>query len=253
MTKTVILLLWLSATLFGESIASLSDAINVSGKQRMYSQRFLKDYAMIGMQNNYGNPKNDLAQTIDVFQKSLQALQQFKSDTITMKVLKDEEEIWKKVKIILDDKANIERVPELQNLLEKLLKKADEATKDFVNLSKEKGSEIINIAGRQRMLSQRMASLYLIKTWGIKDDAFAKKLQDTMTLFKESATKLKSYTKNSEEINHLLTKVDRSFLFLEMMNRSKSKFIPALIYRKSDDILKDMDKVTKLYAKMKNR
>ncbi len=249
MKKTIILLFWIGTALFGGTITSLSDAINISGKQRMYSQRFLKDYAMIGMQNNYGKPKEDLVRTMDAFEKSLQALQQFKSDTITMKALKDEEEIWKKVKIILNDTPNIEKVPELQNLLEKLLKKADEATKDFVNLSKQKGNEIINISGRQRMLSQRMASLYLIKTWGVKDEAFAKKLQEAMTLFKESAKKLKAYPKNSEEIKHLLTKVDRSFLFLEMMNRSKSKFIPALIYRKSDDILKDMDRVTKLYAK----
>ena len=38
-------------------------------------------------------------------------------------------------------------------------------------------------------------------------------------------------------------------MFFEMMSRSKSKFIPSLIYKKSNDILKKMNEVTELYVK----
>jgi len=48
----------------------------------------------------------------------------------------------------------------------------------------------------------------------------------------------------------LLNKAKRSFMFFEFMNRSKKKFIPSLIYKKSNDILKNMNRVTGLYTQI---
>jgi hypothetical protein len=50
------------------------------------------------------------------------------------------------------------------------------------------------------------------------------------------------------EIKVLLSKVKRSFMFFEMMSRSKSKFVPTLIYKKSNDILVNMNRVTQKYV-----
>ena len=33
-------------------IESIHDTVDVAGKQRMYTQRMLKDYAMVGMKNS---------------------------------------------------------------------------------------------------------------------------------------------------------------------------------------------------------
>lgn len=73
-----------------------------------------------------------------------------------------------------------------------------------------------------------------------------------MKLFKDSLQKLKHFEKNTPQINALLKKVERSFMFFEVMNRSQSRFIPALIYKKSNEILQDMDKVTDLYVKLES-
>jgi hypothetical protein len=101
------------------------------------------------------------------------------------------------------------------------------------------------------MLSQRMASLYMLKVWNVEDANFKQKMKDAIALFKTSLTKLNDYKQNTPEIKTLLKKVKRNFMFFEMMNRSKSKFIPSLIYKKSNDILKDMNTITGLYAKQK--
>ena len=37
------------------------------------------------------------------------------------------------------------------------------------------------------------------------------------------------------------------------MNKSSSKFIPTLIYKKSNEILKDMNTATGLYAKLETK
>lgn len=98
------------------------------------------------------------------------------------------------------------------------------------------------------MLSQRMASLYMLKVWGVDDPQFKKKMDEAMKLFRESLDRLKQSEMNTPEITSLLEKAEKSFKFFEIMNRSKSKFIPALIYKKSNEILKDMNTATGLYA-----
>jgi len=45
-------------------IKNLSVAVDVAGKQRMFTQRMLKDYAMVGLENNFGNPGNDLKKIV---------------------------------------------------------------------------------------------------------------------------------------------------------------------------------------------
>ena len=98
------------------------------------------------------------------------------------------------------------------------------------------------------MLSQRMAALYMLKAWGLKDPEFAQKLSDAQKLFKASLERLEKAPQNTDTIRKKLSEVKRAFTFFEMMGRSKSKFIPSLIYKKSNDILKTMDEVTGLYV-----
>jgi len=98
------------------------------------------------------------------------------------------------------------------------------------------------------MLSQRMASLYMLKVWGVNDPKFKDKMTKAMKLFKDSHEILKKSRMNTPEINELLAKVERAFMFFEIMNKSNTKFIPALIYKKSNEILKNMNTVTGLYA-----
>ena len=239
-----------SGYLYAVEIASAEEAVNIAGKQRMYTQRMLKDYAMVGMNNSFGDPQGDLEKTIADFNDHLKSLKAYaKSDETISQSLEKVEMLWGPIQKELQENPSIEKVQKLQEDLETLLKASDDATKLFAKASGKEAGEIVNIAGRQRMLSQRMASLYMLKVWGVEDPKFKTKLNDTLTLFKTSLEKLESAPLNNDETKALLAKVKRSFVFFEMMNRSKSKFVPTLIYKKSNDILQKMDNVTQLYSK----
>ena len=248
-----VLFLILSPYLMAIEIKSPAEAVNIAGKQRMYTQRLLKDYAMVSMGNTFGDPKKDLEETIDAFADHLASLQAYAKSETTKKDLAEVEALWRPLQKRLKETPDVSKAGALQEHLEALLKAADKTTKSFAEDSGKASGEIVNIAGRQRMLSQRMASLYMLKVWGVKDPKFKTKLNDTLTLFKTSMEKLKNSTLNDDEITALLKKVERSFVFFEMMNRSESKFVPTLIYKKSNDILKNMNTVTQRYVEKESK
>ena len=230
-------------------IKNLSHAVDVAGKQRMYTQRLLKDYTMIGMHNTFGNPKKDLEQTIAAFTDHMQSLYAFATDETTRKSIEVSQKLWIPVKTMLAETPTKENAKILQVKLEELLHAADKTTKHFAKLTGKQSGEIINISGRQRMLSQRIAGLYMMQSWGIEDPEFKDKMAVSMKLFKTSLEKLLAYKKNTQEITMLLKKVKRNFMFFEMMQGSKV-FIPSLLYKKSMAILKDMNSATGLYAEI---
>jgi hypothetical protein len=246
--KPIIALTILSNSLLALEIKNIYDAVDIAGKQRMFTQRMLKDYAMIGMNNSFGNPNQDLNTTVKDFDEHLQALHAYTKNKEIITSIKKVEALWQPIKKVLESPPSKEEAPKLQEDLELLLSAADKTTALFAKETGKDSGKIVDMSGRQRMLSQRMASLYMLKVWGINDKEFTDKMQDSMDLFKSSLKELQQSELNTEEINHILNDVEKSFMFFEVMNKSSSIFIPSLIYKKSNDILENMNKATQCYV-----
>ena len=234
-------------------ITSPTHAVDIAGKQRMFTQRMLKDYAMVGMGNTYGKPAEDLKKISADFQDHMDSLAAYTKSDEVKKSIEKIEALWIPLKKTLAKSPSREKVENLQVDLDVLLKAADDTTKLFAKESGKASGETVNKAGRQRMLSQRMASLYMLKVWEVEDPQFKTKLDNAMKLFKTSLAELEKSSLNTDEIKALLAKVKRSFMFFEMMSKSKSKFVPTLIYKKSNDILINMNSATQKYVALETK
>ncbi len=230
-------------------IGSSNEAVNKAGMQRMITQRVLKDYALIGMNNTFGNPKEDLVEMIKIFDRNLKDLQGYIKDANVRSSLEKEAKLWAPIKKTLQAKPDKSKAAALQRSLDALLKSASEATALIEKSAGGGSAEIVNIAGRQRMLSQRMAALYMLKVWGIGDPEFERKLLQAMDEFEAAQKKLASSPMNTDAISAHLAKSARAYRFFEMMGKSKSKkYVPSLINRSANKILENMNAATKLYA-----
>jgi len=234
-------------------ISSSTHAVDIAGKQRMFTQRMLKDYAMVGMGNTYGKPAEDLKKISADFQDHMDSLAAYTKSDEVKKSIEKIEALWIPLKKTLAESPSREKVENLQVDLDVLLKAADDTTKLFAKESGKASGETVNKAGRQRMLSQRMASLYMLKVWEVEDPQFKTKLDDAMKLFKTSLAELEKSSLNTDEIKALLAKVKRSFMFFEMMSKSKSKFVPTLISKKSNDILINMNSANQKYVALETK
>ncbi len=245
----------LSMGLSGASLAealSIDEAINTAGKQRMITQQILKNYALAGMKMNLGSPAEDLKQGIAEFDNSLQQLQDFSTIDANAKSLNKIETLWKPIKATLQQPPEKGKAQQLQKELDSLLLACNENTKLLAQEAHSKKGEIVNIAGRQRMLSQRMAALYMLKAWKIDGVHFKEKLDNAMDDFSTAHQTLEASPLTTDQIRSKLASVKKSYAWFEMMGRSKSnRVIPALINKSANSILTDMDEVTTLYTQIK--
>jgi len=81
-------------------ISTLNEAINKAGRQRMLSQRMMKDYSMIGMKIRFGDPQQELQKSAALFSDTLKDLLAFTKDKdkASYQALQEVETLWKPLK-----------------------------------------------------------------------------------------------------------------------------------------------------------
>ncbi len=255
--------------------SELAKDINLAGKQRMLIQRMSKEALMVALHVNEQEAKKDLKEDMKLFSRTLQGLLQGDKELGLVRVedqkikeaIKDLQKRWQPFKQSLEkvidgkfDKKTIEYIKE--NNLD-LLKRMNAIVEMYVALNKGakiKRAQAINLAGKERMLSQKIAKDVLLVQYGYKDQApilrkdkelFAKILHGLRKGDKKLGLEETKLPWINREL-HKAKKMWQEYKKLAVPKKLSKEKLAALV-QKSNLLLAQMDKITKMYEKSINR
>lgn len=241
----------------GAQVRDLNDAINKAGRQRMLSQRLVKSYMALGQGVRIEQAETVLAESLAQFDRQLVELRAFAPNSQAKDIYEQLEAAWGRYKSSLVGAAPSKGGAEAVLVASaRVLSLANDGTTLLETASGKPSGRIINLAGRQRMLSQRMAATYLAASWGVQTEASLTAMNAAREEFVKAHGELLRAPETTSSIRGELELVQQQYGFfdaaLKVLNnpdpvaQSKSK---ANVLGMSELILKLMDSVTGSYAR----
>jgi nitrate/nitrite-specific signal transduction histidine kinase len=241
------------ATASHAQVSDLGDAINKAGRQRMLSQRMAKAWMGIGQGVELVAARRVLDQSMALFDRQLTELKSYAPAGDTRDTYSQLESAWSSYKTLLvgtpptqdQGKAVLEQAG-------KVLVLANKGTGLFELQSGKPGAKLVNTAGRQRMLSQRMAQFYLASAWNVESQASQREITKARDEFVLALELLRNAPEATVEIRQALALADAQWLFFDNALKSRVTGSKAAsdVFVTSENLLQVMDRVTSLYSRI---
>jgi nitrate/nitrite-specific signal transduction histidine kinase len=227
--------------------------VDMAGKQRMLSQRIVKDYLYKGRKVATAKASKQLSSSTTEFSKALKTLNSSLNDEEIKNLLEFVEMSFNDFKEITKQPFDLDNAQIALDLSESLLEGSQfvvDSIKSSSTISKDKTkSAIIAKSGKHRMLSQRIAKYYIAYQSGIKDKNTVDQMKATVKEFDKNHKELMANKSNSTEINQKLNNVDKLWkIVYKFYNAIEKGGLPFIVFKSTDDITKKMDEITKLYV-----
>lgn len=148
--------------------SSFGDSINKAGRQRMLSQRLAKSWLMLERGILSRRAQVILKQSVDLFDSQLKELEETAKSAEGGAASTELMVLWKPYRALLESKPSCKNASQLFSMNEAVLGTAQALTLTFEDADGTPHGKLINLAGRQRMLSQRMAKFFMFRRMGIE-------------------------------------------------------------------------------------
>ncbi len=227
------------------------ELLNLAGKQRMLSQRIAKNYFYKGMAINTSKSTKQLKESMAQFSSALQKLDTQAQNKKVKKMIKFVNMSNNDFMEIASEKYSLANGTIVLDLSESMLEGSQYIVKVLKENSKKQSAILVDMSGKQRMLSQRIAKYYIAYQAGIKDDNSVVQMNEAVKEFTQIHETLISNKTNSAEIKAKLNKVDKLWkIVFDFYTDIEEGGLPVIVYNTTDKIMKEMNEVTKMYVKL---
>ncbi len=234
--------------------ADLAHLIDIAGKQRMLSQKIAKAYFFLGQGIRKDKTRQQLYSSLEEFSANLDVIKA----QVNMPEIQD---MLVYIEMAKQEMAGLVKKPYdnrsaalVLDYSEALLEGSQDIVTRLEGLSKKKKEHIVNTAGRQRMLTQRIAKYYIAYQAGFKDHNTVEQLHQAVSEFEEAQRELRSYKRNTPQIAAKLSKVNNLWRVVSRFYKNvKTGGLPVIVLSTTDHIMDTMNEVTHLYVALLQR
>ncbi len=227
---------------------SVSELVNKSGMQRMLSQRIAKAYFYSGNEISSKEAGLQMDMALDRFTKNHALLKANVKDSETKDLLSIVESTFSEYRNLAKKPYNKENATRVLELSDTLLGVCHSVVLNIEDLTGASIDHIINISGKQRMLSQRAAKFYIAYHSGFRDEDTVEKLKNSIQDFESGLKKLMVERRNNREIKALLVKIKNEWARISpYFLKVRKGGLPIMVLTATDEITKFSDRVTELY------
>lgn len=242
---------------------SYNKAVNISGKQRMLGQKICKAFLYLSENPNDMKVKKELNTSKLIFVKQHEILKKNAPSKSIKNKLDEVDEVWKYLSKKFDESPNVKYIEDVIKTNSLLLKQSDNVVLEIINQSKNNGlddqeneedlelKKIINISGKQRMLSQRLGLYYFANQGKSKSVNVERVLKSVYDELDDAIAVLLISSFNDARIEEALG--EAMSIWSEFQENEKKLlnqgFDNAKVYAVTNTLTKTFNKITSFYER----